>query len=54
MSFSPIARYYAEREELPMSPSCNSWVVVSRETGKAVLETYSRVIAVKPSKLADL
>jgi hypothetical protein len=24
---------------------CGSWIVVSRETGKAVLETYSRATA---------
>lgn len=26
---------------------CGSWIVVSRETGKAVIETYQRSVALK-------
>jgi len=28
-----------------MTVSCNSWVVVSKATGEAVLETFSRKVA---------
>lgn len=29
----------------PLERHCRSWVVVDRTTGKAVLETFSRIVA---------
>jgi hypothetical protein len=28
-----------------LEPRCGSWIVVSRETGNAILETFSRKVA---------
>lgn len=35
-----------------LEPHCGSWVVVSRETGESVLETYSRKTAERVNQAA--
>ena len=35
-----------------LEPHCGSWTVISRETGKPVLETFSRSIAEKINQKA--